>query len=73
MKKINVPIGRAARYAFIEEMADEAIDNFENGNRSDVLEMLDGLPPRVAYAVVAMMAAKAMKQGSIVRWLREVA
>ena len=71
----DVPIGCADRLRFIETHARELSKTFLNGNRKDLLEELENMPPRVAFAVLATI----MRWGSyeirpsLMRFLQEMA
>jgi len=51
----TLPIGCSARYNAIIHIADELLETFINGNKSDLLAGLEELEPKTAYAVLSRM------------------
>lgn len=70
-----LPIGCAARYAEVERRADELLESFLNGNRKVVLEELESMEPRAAFAVLARMSVflPTPEVGNFVNFFMEMA
>lgn len=69
---IDVPIGCRDRHDFIKRRADELSATYQNGNKKDLLAGLEELPPRVAFAVLAVIMSKGTVP-SVARFLQEMA